>query len=718
MGWSSFRNSRPRRRRDRAVVPSVSRLEGRALLAVTAAGRHATVAAGQAAGGAVPLAQPAGSVTPISVQGYDPGQGVDPMKNANSVITTDDVRKLLQRAAAAANRNDAIIAVVDRNGRILGVRVESGVSPAITGNTTNLVFAIDGAVSLARTGAFFGNDTAPLTSRTIQDISQTTITQREVQSNPDVPNPNGDSTLYGPGFVAPVGIKGHFPPGIMFTPQVDLFAIEHTNRDSLSPTGTRFNVPPQYVAPNIPGIPVPGPASTPNIAELVAPESYGQVTGILPMAQSRGVATLPGGIPLFKNNKEVGGIGVFFPGTTGYATEENSKLNTPLVTIPRKPDLSEVAEYMAFVAAGGSKMAGVPLSGPVNGAPALPGFTLPFQRIDLAGITLDLFGGHGLEGLKNLLGFGQTLGKGNPNDGTNVPVDANGDTLLAGQPVPYGWLVLPHDGSGLTAADVEAIVARGIATANRTRAQIRTPFNNTTRMVFAVSDENGNILGLYRMPDATVFSIDVAVAKARNVAYYDNASQLQPIDQVKGVPKGTALTNRTFRFLSLPHFPEGIDIDPAGPFSILNDGGVTKFATNKGAPLPASAYKSVQGYDAFHPNTNFRDPFNPANQNGIVFFPGSAPLYKDTNGGPLRNQLVGGFGVSGDGVFQDDDVTATASIAYAPPRTVLRADFVKVRGVRLPFFKFNRNPHVPINGPTINEGSFKDLPLPPPRKKG
>src|SRR5205814_428196 len=98
---------------------------------------------------------------------------------------------------------------------------------------------------------------------------------------------------------------------------------------------------------------------------------------------------------LFKNGQEVGGIGVFFSGTTGYATEENSKLNTPLVRDPHKPDLSEVAEYMAFVAAGGSQAAGVPLNGPINGAPALRDFTLPLGRIDLAGITLDLFGGHG-----------------------------------------------------------------------------------------------------------------------------------------------------------------------------------------------------------------------------------------------------------------------------------------------------------------------------------
>jgi uncharacterized protein GlcG (DUF336 family) len=640
------------------------------------------------------------------VHGYNPMNLTNPSAPPlpDQLLTTADVQALLERAAAAVNRNDAIIAVVDRNGTILGVRVESGVSPLITGNTTNLTFAIDGAVSLARTGAFFGNDQAPLTSRTIQMISQTTNTQREVDSNPDVPDPNGSSTVYGPGFVAPVAIKGHFPPGIQFTPQVDLFGIESTNRDSLSNlTNTRFNVPTQYIPPGA-------------TSELVAPESYGQVTGILPTAQSRGVATLPGGVPLFKKQPngtlaEVGGIGVFFPGTTGYATEENSTLNTPLLRDKRKPDLSQVAEYMAFVAAGGSAPASLPFSGPINGAPALPDFTEPFGRIDLAGITLNLFGNGGLEGPGRLLTYGRKFGAGNPNDGTNYPVDAAKDTLLPGQAVPYGWLVTPHDGTGLTAADVEAIVARGIAEADQVRAQIRAPFNVTAKMVFAVSDENGNILGLYRMPDATYFSLAVAVAKSRNVAYYDNPTQLQPADKVKGVAAGTAFTNRTFRYLSLPFFPEGIDINPPGPFSILNDGGVTKYWTTLGPPLPASAFQSIQGFDAFNPNTNFRDPYNKANQNGVVFFPGSAPLYKNTNGGNLRNQLVGGLGVSGDGVFQDDDVTATASIAYAPPRTVDRADMVKVRGVRLPFFKFNRNPHVPLNGHPIPESPITP-PLP------
>jgi len=216
------------------------------------------------------------------------------------------------------------------------------------------------------------------------------------------------------------------------------------------------------------------------------------------------------------------------------------------------------------------------------------------------------------------------------------------------------------------------------------------------------------------MPDATTFSIGVAVAKARNVAYYDNASALQPVDKVAGVAAGTAFTSRTFRYLALPFFPDGIDPYPSGPFSILTDGGVTRYGTNKGAPLPASAYQSAQGYNGFNPQSNFHDPFNKTNQNGVVFFPGSAPLYKSTGSDSVR-QLVGGLGVSGDGVFQDDDVTSEAALSYGPPSTVKRADMVKVRGVRLPYFKYNRNPHVPLNGPKFPPQQFRDLPLPPPR---
>jgi uncharacterized protein GlcG (DUF336 family) len=629
----------------------------------------------------------------------NPGDSVfaasDPSEADSDPVVTlmpSDVSQLLSRAAAASAADDGIVAIVDRGGRLLGVRVEGNVSPTITGNPVNLTFAIDGAIAEARTAAFFANNQAPLTSRTVEFISQSTITQRKVDSNPDITDPN--STLRGPGFVAPIGIRAHFPPNVPFTPQVDLFNIEGTNRDSINSPGpdhirgtadditlpSRFNVPTQFI---------------PSGVNLVPPDSYGFLSGIDPSGQSRGIGTLPGGIPVFKSDKPgdplqlVGGIGIFFPGKTGFASEENSNLSSNFD--PSKPDRAMEAEYDAFAAVGGSAQAGHPI-GEIAGVPPVPLVCLPFGRIDLVGITLDIIGPRGLQGPDILADFGSRLGTGDPNSGTNVPVDKIGDTLLQGMPVPDGWLVTPHAGGGLTADDVVRIVNQGIAQANQTRAAIRLPLDSTTRMVFAVSDNNGNILGLYRMPDSTIFSIDVAVAKARNVAYYANANQLQPADQVQGVPPGTALTNRTFRYLAEPRFPEGIDGAPPGPFSILNDGGTDPVTgLQVGPPLPASAFQSVQGFDAFNPQSNFHDPFNVANQNGIVFFPGSAPLYKN-------GRLVGGLGVSGDGVDQDDVVTFAAQNGFEPTASVLRADQTFVNGIRLPYQKFNRNPEGGIVG--------------------
>ena len=193
------------------------------------------------------------------------------------------------------------------------------------------------------------------------------------------------------------------------------------------------------------------------------------------------------------------------------------------------------------------------------------------------------------------------------------------------------------------------------------------------------------------MQDATFFSIDVAVAKARNTAYYADAATLDPFDQV--VAAGTAFTNRTFRFLAEPRFPDGVDGTPAGPFSILNHPNIDlNTGENLGGPAAAGTFDpavnpntaSVLGFDSFFPNTNFQDPNNVENQNGIVFFPGSVPIYRN-------GILVGGFGVSGDGVDQDDVVTFFGAQGFEAPNA-LRADQTFVRGVRLPFDKFLRNP--------------------------
>ena len=120
---------------------------------------------------------------------------------------------------------------------------------------------------------------------------------------------------------------------------------------------------------------------------------------------------------------------------------------------------------------------------------------------------------------------------------------------------------------GLSAADVNQIITNAVNTASLTRAVIRLPIGSRARMVIAVADLDGTIIGLYRMPDATVFSIDVAATKARNMVYFNSATRSAA--DLPGVPIGTAVTNRTIGFGAQPLFPPGIDGTQPGPFFAL-----------------------------------------------------------------------------------------------------------------------------------------------------
>jgi len=660
---------------------------------------------------------------------HSPKFQIQPMGMGDPQLKATEIKQILDRASAATSSDDAIITIVDRAGTILGVRVEDGVTAP---NDAVLSFMIDGAVSKARTAAFFSNGdpvngtATPLTSRTVRFLSQSTITQREVEANPN----SADPTLQGPGFVAPIGLGGHFPPGIMQTPPVDLFAIEHTNRESIVHPGADgvrdFSFAAGGITDIVPGggaddlilagrfdIDVTNPAIVPagQEAALIAPESYGFISGRAPTQQSRGIATLPGGLPIFRDSNAdgtgdtlVGAIGVFFPGTEGYATFEQGFIAGIGQTETDRTNAAKVleSEYIAFAAIGGSIGAEAlgargAIIGDIAGVAPVADIDLPFGRLDLVGITLEIVGPiPGTVGVASLLQTGNALGPGTVN-GTDQPIDFgpdntanNGDEALYrdGTAVPFGWLVTPQSSAvdpNLTAARVEQLITQGIEGASAVRAAVRLPFGNRTRMVLAVADRSGEVLGLFRMQDSTIFSIDVAVAKARNTAYYADATALQGVDQV--VTPGTAFSSRTFRFLAEPRFPSGVDRSTPPVFSILNHPNINPAtAENIGAPSAASTFTSVLGYDAFNPNTNFRDPSNVEHQNGVVFFPGSTPIY-------VGSQLIGGYGISGDGVDQDDVVTFIGAQGFLPPVAgVTRADQTFVNGVRLPYIKFLRNP--------------------------
>jgi hypothetical protein len=178
--------------------------------------------------------------------------------------------------------------------------------------------------------------------------------------------------------------------------------------------------------------------------------------------------------------------------------------------------------------------------------------------------------------------------------------------------------------------------------------------------------------------------------KARNAFYFSTREgydvlrgfvTANPYDRYAWEPeppagKGWAITSRTLSFAAQPLFPPGIDLDKAA------------------TPGP---WFDLFAYDGRNPCTEGPGPSRGANrsfqnQSGIVWFPGSAPLYRN-------GALLGGIGVSGDGVEQDDFVTAGAAAGFEPPPE-LRADRSSIRTgngdlVRLPYFKFPRNPTQP-----------------------
>ena len=86
-------------------------------------------------------------------------------------LTSTDVMTLVQAAAQAADLNTMVIAVVDRAGRILAVYRNPSAPTLALGNFGMQVDTDELAVSLARTAAFFSNDQAPLSSRTVRFIS-------------------------------------------------------------------------------------------------------------------------------------------------------------------------------------------------------------------------------------------------------------------------------------------------------------------------------------------------------------------------------------------------------------------------------------------------------------------------------------------------------------------------------------------------------------------
>ena len=262
----------------------------------------------------------------------------------------------------------------------------------------------------------------------------------------------------------------------------------------------------------------------------------------------------------------------------------------------------------------------------------------------------------------------------------------------------------------------------------RSRAQIRQPPGSHAQVTVSIVDPDGSVLALARTRDAPIFGIDVSLQKARTAAFFSGTAAAADLngapDAVYLNPNGTpsgktitigdyvtdlrdflnqpnALADGAFAFadrsggnLSRPFFPDGINGSIHGPlskpfnrWSPFTTGLQLDLAFNQ---LVTHVVHVLGGGPDVAQNCTTLARL----ANGLQIFPGSVPIYRG-------NTLIGGIGVSGDGVDQDDMIAflglheagkALGTINNAPKS--MRADRLEPRGTRLRYVQCPQSPYI------------------------
>jgi uncharacterized protein GlcG (DUF336 family) len=493
-------------------------------------------------------------------------------------LTVAEIQTIIGQAVEQSQAEGvaAVVAVVDREGFVLGVFAMTGASlgpvfPVPATLPPDAAPGINEAIAKARTSAFLSSNQNAFSSTTAAFI------------------------------VAP-----HFPPNVEFTPAGPLFGVQNSND-----TGGDI----------LRGV---GPGGVPNSNNPT------------PLPDPNGFTGKSGGFPLYKDGMLVGGVGVSSP-------DESAD------------EKSGVAACRGFMAPLGVRACNI----------FIDGFRLDFAETAPPFITPSLpFGS-----LPGSVVDPVTQGPGTIVAGAlppAIPIATYGG--VTGQQI-YPFIDSPLASSPkLLATDVTTMVSQAMTAMIPLRAQIRNPLTSTAQVTVVIVDTAGNVLGAFRPVDCTRFSFDVAAQKARTVvAYSDSTSTPALGEPIAGLPVGIALTTRAIGFMAQPFYPPGIDGTSPGPLFGIQDA------------LPGGLGAGIPGLDVTPGVIG-----DATDGNGITLFPGGIPLYK---GGVL----VGGIGVSGDGVDQDDYVASAGSTGYEPP-DALRCDNFILRGTRLPYVKFPRNP--------------------------
>lgn len=607
-------------------------------------------------------------------------------------LSADDVKKVLAQAIdqAQALGVDATIAVVDRVGNVLAVHRMAAVAPPVeiaTSRPVQVSTGLEGlilpegsagdaiaAIAKALTGAYLSSEGNAFTTRTANQI-----------------------------------VQEHFNPGEQNQPAGPLFGVQFSQLACSDFT-------------------------------LSGVASGAQVG---PQRSPLGLAADPGGFPLYKEGTPVGGVGVIADGL--YSIDKN------ILDVDQDVDeLIALAGTFGFAAPNDRRADRITVEGktfrfsdaefsdlavsPEN-APSYDSLTIG-ALIDVPGYG----GGEVIAGVR----FGAIESGIAPYDLFN---DLNAYTFYdqSGQ-VRYP----PIDGSDelilgenrLKANEVETLLREALTIANKSRAQIRRPLGTSARVTVSVVDTNGAILGMARTEDGPVFGADVSLQKARTATFFssrDSGDYLQSIavptrylspdlslkaevnigDYVEAarlfvgpqaLSDGIAFSDRAGGNLSRPFYPDGIRGNPHGPFS-------KSFADNEWSPFSTGLQSDLimnqllthvvfaVGASANDVVTGCVEAPGQRLANGAQIFPGSVPIYRGTT-------LVGGIGVSGDGIEQDDMISFLGvhqaglalggAINNAPPE--IRADTLSPQGERLRYIQCPQSPFIDSDEQRVCEG--------------
>jgi len=613
-----------------------------------------------------------------------PGQTALYTVPAQEALTVADVQRIIAQGVAEAQARGlpGNFAVVDRVGNVLAIFSMTGANQQLRVPTgpngsmhdlqgVNVPGAVAGAIAKAVTGAYLSSGGNAFSTRTASQI-----------------------------------VQQHFPPsaaaaGLESGP---LFGVQFSQLPC-SDLAARFN-------------------------GTTLPNSF-----IGPKRSPLGLAADPGGFPLYKNGVVVGGIGVMADGLYGFDPEiqDIDQDGEEAIALAASQGFAAPAEIAADrISVDGTtlRFSDATLGDLRTNPAAAPSFATVLTMGALTSVrgyydaTGGVLAGHAYGTEASGIRAATAAEFGNPD--AFVLSDGSGTNR-------YPIIAGTDGANALSAAEVRAILEEAFKIMSAARAQIRRPLDSRAQVTISVVDTNGRALGIVRSPDAPIFGTDVSLQKARTAMFFsapfagaelsgnpnpDVSSRVAAARAFFANPAAltgqNAFTDRANGNISRPYFPDGELGRPPGPFSQpINE--FNPFSTGlQSALIVGNVLQHVTFILTGSPDTPATCTANPTPArlaNGIQIFPGSVPIYRG-------NTLVGGIGVSGDGIDQDDMISflglynaaqRVPAINEAP--AAIRADQIVVPvagaaggGVRLRYVNCPFNPFLGTNEQNVCEG--------------